>query len=236
MNGSLELCKQFAADLVRPNYADVWIFPTALHLNSLTSMLHGSRISTGAQNVSSETDGPFTGEISASMVANMHAELALTGHSERRAQFGDSDSLVAQKFKRISEAGLMPVLCVGETLEERKAGLASTAVQRQLREVEASWDRPDFSHRAIAYEPVWAIGTGKAATADVVQEMHREIRTYVENVNTGKGDNLRILYGGSVNAKNARELIVQEDIDGFLVGGASLDVIEFNRICEAVKE
>ena len=235
MNGSLELCEHFTGNLVRPDYADVWIFPTTLHLQSLTESLHDSHIATGAQNVWCEPDGAFTGEISATMVATVGAELALVGHSERRALFGDSDEVVAKKFKRITDAGLIPVLCVGETLEERESGLAFEAVQRQLSVVEKAWDRPVYSHRAIAYEPVWAIGTGKAATAEMAQEMHALIRHYVGENETGDREGVRVLYGGSVKAMNAPELIGQEDIDGFLVGGASLDVNEFNQICEAVK-
>ena len=235
MNGSLVLCAEFASNLVRPDYADVWLFPSALHLTSLTELFRDSNIATGAQNVWSATDGAFTGEISAAMVAAVDGVLALVGHSERRAMFGDSDAIVAAKFKMISQAGLMPVLCIGETLEERESGMASEAVQRQLRAVEAAWDCSDFSHKVIAYEPVWAIGTGKAASADVAQDMHAVIRAYVTKNKTGDSQNLRILYGGSVKAANARELIMQEDIDGFLVGGASLNVVEFNQICEALK-
>ena len=235
MNGSLEFCEHFARTLVRPEYADVWIFPTALHLGSLTDSFRGSSIVTGAQNVWYEPDGAFTGEVSANMVATLGAELALVGHSERRAMFGDSDEVVAKKFKKISDAGLMPVLCVGETLEERESDLAFEAVQRQLSAVENAWDRPVYSHQAIAYEPVWAIGTGEAATAEIAQEMQALIRDHVDKKSTGESQTIRILYGGSVKASNASELIAQKDIDGFLVGGASLDVDEFNQICEAVK-
>ncbi len=235
MNGSLELCEHFTGNLVRPDYADVWIFPTALHLRSLTDSLRDTDIATGAQNVWCEPNGAYTGEISATMVATLGAQLALVGHSERRASFGDSDEVVAKKFKSITDAGLKPVLCVGETLEERDSGLAFEAVERQLKVVEEAWDRPVYSHEAIAYEPVWAIGTGKAATAEIAQEMHALIRNHVGGNGTGESQALRILYGGSVKAVNAPELIAQEDIDGFLVGGASLDVNEFNQICEAVK-
>lgn len=235
MNGSFELCDRFASDLVRPDYADVWLFPAALHLAALTERFRDSAVETGAQNVWTATSGAFTGEISAAMVANVNARLVLAGHSERRAMFGDSDSLVAEKFKIIMEAELIPVLCVGETLEERESGMAQVAVQRQLRAVEAAWDRSVFSHAVIAYEPVWAIGTGKAATAAIAQEMHALIRAHVRENATGDAAKVRVLYGGSVKSTNAAELIAEDDIDGFLVGGASLDVEEFNRICEAVK-
>lgn len=235
MNGSLELCEHFARNLVRPEYADVWIFPTALHLGILTDSFRDSVVSTGAQNVWCEPDGAYTGEISATMIGTLGAQLALVGHSERRAMFGDSDEVVAKKFKKITDAGLVPVLCVGETLKERESGLAFEAVQRQLNAVEDAWDRPVYSHEAIAYEPVWAIGTGKAATAEIAQEMQALIRDHVDRKSTGESQTVRILYGGSVKATNASELIAQKDIDGFLVGGASLDVDEFNQLCEAVK-
>lgn len=235
MNGSLELCEHFTCNLVRPDYADVWIFPSALHLRSLTDSLRDTGIASGAQNVWCEPDGAYTGEISATMVATLGVQLALVGHSERRAMFGDSDEVVAKKFKKITDAGLKPVLCVGESLEERESGLAFEAVRRQLIAVEEAWDHAVYSHEAIAYEPVWAIGTGKAATAEIAQEMHALIRNHVGGSGTGESQVVRILYGGSVKAANAPELIAQEDIDGFLVGGASLDVDEFNQICEAVK-
>lgn len=221
--------------MVRPEYADVWLFPSSLHLAKLTELFRGSDVATGAQNVWTDVSGAYTGEISASMVARIHAELALVGHSERRATFGDSDAIVAKKFKIIMEAELIPVLCVGETLEERESEMAHLAVQRQLHAVEAAWDRSVYSHSVIAYEPVWAIGTGKAATAAIAQEMHALIREHVRMQGSGDADALRILYGGSVKPENARELIAESDIDGFLVGGASLDVDDFNRICESVK-
>lgn len=235
MNGSLELCEHFTRDLIRPEYADVWIFPTALHLGSLTDSFCDSDIATGAQNVWCEPEGAFTGEISAMMVKSLGAQLALVGHSERRALFGDSDEVVARKFERIIDAGLIPVLCVGETLEERESGLAFESVQRQLNAVERVWDGANYAHKVIAYEPVWAIGTGKAATAEIAQEMQGLIREHVDRKGSGDSEELRILYGGSVKASNAPELIAQNDIDGFLVGGASLDIDEFNQICEAVK-
>ena len=235
MNGSLGLCEHFVANLARPDYADVWIFPTALHLGALAESFRDSDISVGVQNVWCEVEGAFTGEISASMVAAAGGQLALVGHSERRSLFGDSDAVVARKFKKITEAGLIPVLCVGETLEERESGLAFEAVQRQLNAVEEAWDNPAYSHVAIAYEPVWAIGTGEAATPDIAQAMQALIRNHVDQNSSGDSQAVRILYGGSVKGVGAAELIAQEDIDGFLVGGASLDVNEFNQICEAVK-
>lgn len=231
----MQLCERFANSLDIVDTVDVWIFPTALHLAKLTELLTDSHIETGAQNVWLDTDGAFTGEISATMVAELGAKLALVGHSERRAMFGDSNQVVAEKFKTISAAGLTPVLCVGETIEQRDSGQAIDAVTQQLAAVEDAWSGSDMAHQVIAYEPVWAIGTGKAATAEIAQEMHAAMRHYVHEKKSGDSDNVRILYGGSVKSNNAEELIQQDDIDGFLVGGASLLIDEFMGICEAVK-
>ena len=235
MHGSLELCERYAAELQLPADVEVWVFPTALHLASLNQAIKGKKtISTGAQNVWYEVEGAYTGEISAEMVATTGSSFVLVGHSERRMSFGDSDSVVAKKFKSILQAGLEPVLCIGETLAERESGHAFKAVDRQLAAVESAWDEADYKHKTIAYEPVWAIGTGRAATAEIAQEMQEHIREHVRECGTGQSEHVRILYGGSVKASNASELFMQDDVDGFLVGGASLDVDEFSQICEAV--
>ena len=147
--------------------------------------------------------------------------------------FADTDEVVARKFRQIAHSGLTPVLCVGETLTERDSGRAFDAVARQLRAVEQTCE--GFSHQVVAYEPVWAIGTGQAATPAIAQNMHAKIRDHIDHGAFGNGEDVRILYGGSVKANNAEELIQQKDIDGFLVGGASLDLDEFQNICEAVK-
>lgn len=236
MNGSLVLCERFATDLETCDGIDVWLFPSSLHLARLTELLASSKVETGAQNVWFKPEGAFTGEASAKMVAELGAMFALVGHSERRAMFGDADEITARKFTSIVEAGLTPVLCVGETLEERDSGRAFDAVARQLNAIEKNWEiGGGLRHQVIAYEPVWAIGTGRTASADIAQEMHAKIREYVCEKRSGDSREVRILYGGSVKANNAAELIQQEDIDGFLVGGASLEIEEFQNICEAVK-
>ena len=234
LNGSQELCERFARDLVSAQGVDVWIFPTALHLMLLAKLFEEQEVCVGAQDVAAAQTGAFTGEIGASMVAALGGKVALVGHSERRSLYGETDEIVASKFKVIQNAGLIPVLCVGESLEKRETGMAFQAVQHQLQAVEAAWDQPDFSHHVVAYEPVWAIGTGHAATADQVQDMHAFIREHIDKHTTGAGSRTRILYGGSVNASNADSLIEQQDVDGFLVGGASLEIESFNQICEIV--
>ena len=233
LNGSRELCEQFASGLGSIDTADVWIFPTALHLMLLSELLDGQRVGIGAQNVADSQSGAFTGEIAATMVAALGGISALVGHSERRSLYGETDKLVASKFKAIQSAGLVPVLCVGESLEKREKGMAFEAVQSQLQAVEAAWDQPDFKHEVIAYEPVWAIGSGQAATPDQVQSMHEFIRSHIQSKQSG-GANTRILYGGSVKVENVSELSALKDVDGFLVGGASLQVDSFRQICESV--
>ena len=234
LNGSVELCQEFESKLVPGDEVDVCLFPTSLHLATLTDLFRHSAVTTGAQNVYLESSGAYTGEISAAMVATLGGKYVLVGHSERRTYFGETDADVAKKFRIILEAGLTPVLCLGETLEERESGLASKTVQRQLHAVEKAWDHPAFSSSLIAYEPVWAIGTGLAATAEIAQEMHASIRQQLAMISEKCAETIRVLYGGSVKADNAEELYLQKDIDGFLVGGASLNVSEFNQICGAV--
>ena len=234
LNGSAELCREFASNLISPDDVDICLFPTSIHLATLSAMCNGSVVATGAQNVYFEVSGAYTGEISATMVAELGAEFVLVGHSERRTIFGETDSEIARKFEIIMEAGLTPVLCIGETLEERESEMAVDIVQRQLHAVEKTWDHPAFLQTLIAYEPVWAIGTGHAATPEMAQEMHATIRKTLFSISSECGQKIRILYGGSVKEENAKALYAKEDIDGFLVGGASLDVKEFNQICNAV--
>lgn len=234
LNGSHSLCEQFARDLGVFDATDVWLFPTALHLSLMVDLFKQRQNVVGAQNVAIQQSGAYTGEVAANMVAELGGKAALVGHSERRSLFGESDEIVASKFKIIQTAGLIPVLCVGESLEKRDKGMAYEAVQQQLQAVEASWDQPDLRHHVIAYEPVWAIGTGRAASSEQVQEMHMFIRDHVNQNSNNLESEIRILYGGSVNVENAAELIQQQDVDGFLVGGASLNTDSFNGICEIV--
>ena len=190
-------------------------------------------VACGAQDVSAHTDGAYTGEVSADMARDVGCRFAIIGHSERRTLFGESDAVVAQKFARALAADLTPVLCVGETAAERDAGRTQEVVLRQLSAVFKVCGSGAFECAVVAYEPVWAIGTGRAASPDEAQRVHRYIRDVIAQQSAQAAGRLRILYGGSVKAQNARELFGQDDIDGGLIGGASLVPADFVGICRA---
>lgn len=207
---------------------EVRVYPTFTALNAAAQAAANSPIGVGAQNLHWEKQGAFTGEISASMLLDAGATSVLVGHSERRQLFGESDAAVAKKVNAALTAGLAVVLCIGETLPEREAGLAQAVVERQLRA--ALQDVADTAAIDIAYEPVWAIGTGKTASAQQAQEMHAFIRGILPS---GRRAAARILYGGSVKPDNAASLLAQPDVDGLLVGGASLELDSFCNIIAA---
>lgn len=216
-----------------PN-ADVLLCPPAVYLESIGDAIAGSGVSLGAQNVASQpADGAFTGEIAAEMLVDAGCRYVLVGHSERRALFGENDDWVAEKFERAQQAGLTPVLCIGETLSEREAGQTEARVGTQLDVVLKRVGVGALRNAVVAYEPVWAIGTGRTATPEQAQEVHSFVRRRIADQDDIIGAELRILYGGSVKGANARDLFAMEDIDGGLVGGASLDAGEFIRIIEA---
>jgi len=187
----------------------------------------------GAQNVSLFLDGAYTGEVSAGMLRDMGCQFVIIGHSERRALFMETNEVVAQKFARARDAGLIPVLCVGESAPQRDAQETYTVVAAQIQAVFSECGLAAFDDAVIAYEPVWAIGTGRAASPDEAQAVHAFIRRTVAAQNPEAALRLRILYGGSVKAQNARALFAQNDIDGGLIGGAALDSAEFAGICRA---
>ena len=189
----------------------------------------------GAQNVSQHEKGAFTGEVSVSMLRDMGCAIVLVGHSERRAIYGEDDATVAVKFVAAQQGGLKPVLCVGETLAEREKNITNEVVQRQLMAVVDKAGLDAFRNCVVAYEPVWAIGTGKTATPQQAQEVHAFIRGLFAKQNSDLAANLTVLYGGSVKASNAAELFSMPDIDGGLIGGASLDINEFVSICKAAQ-
>ncbi len=186
----------------------------------------------GVQNVHFDVEGAYTGEIAAGMVRDLGGTFAIVGHSERRTLFQETDQVVAQKFWACCEAGLTPVLCVGETLKQREAGIAKEVVWNQVAEVLRNSDPLVFGHAQLAYEPIWAIGTGVVATPEDAEDMHEHLRSMIADSTVLTGEELRILYGGSVKVDNASQLIAQANVDGFLVGGASLDVVQFNSICQ----
>lgn len=214
---------------------DLWIAPPALYLDQLAGLITGSSICLMAQNVAREDDGACTGEISAGMLVDAGCTAVIVGHSERRSRYGDDDEVVAEKFGRALAAGLVPVLCVGETLAEREAGQTDAVVLQQLRAVIDAHGVSALAAAVLAYEPVWAIGTGRTATSEQAQQVHRLLRDAVAKRDAGVAASLRIIYGGSVKAANAGALFAMPDIDGALVGGASLDAEEFVAIARVAR-
>ena len=213
--------------------ADMAVFPPFPYLSQVRSLLQGSPIGWGGQNLNPAEKGAHTGEIAASMLLDFGCQYVLVGHSERRTIYGESDADVAERFATALAAGLTPVLCVGETLEEREAGETESVVARQLDAVLGNSGIAAFDKAIVAYEPVWAIGTGKTATPEQAQAVHAFIRDKFAAMDAIIAGQLRILYGGSVNGSNAADLFAREDIDGGLVGGASLKADDFLAIYRA---
>ena len=203
------------------------------YLAQVQAALTGSSIAWGAQNMSEQTKGAFTGEVSASMLLDFGCQYVIVGHSERRSLYGESDALAASKYVAAQAAGLTPILCVGESLAERESGVTEAVVARQLDAVIDAAGVGSWAKAVFAYEPVWAIGTGKTASPEQAQAVHAFIRGRVAALDASVADQLVIQYGGSVKAANAAELMVQPDIDGGLIGGASLVADEFIAICRA---
>lgn len=206
------------------------------YLAQAQSVLTGSSVFWGAQNLSEQAKGAFTGEVSAAMLQDFACRYVLVGHSERRAIYGESDSLVAEKFAAALASGLSPVLCVGETLEHRDAGKTLDVVSAQIEAVLNRVGVAAFSGAVVAYEPVWAIGTGRTATSEQAQEVHAAIRAQIARADAKVAEGLQILYGGSVKPSNAAELFAMPDIDGGLIGGASLVAADFLAICRAAAQ
>jgi triosephosphate isomerase len=237
MNGSIqsihsliEGIKQGIATVTR---SQVSVCPPFIYIPLVSELLKGTAISWGAQNVSHEPSGAFTGEVAISMLTDFNCYYVIVGHSERRALYGETDQRVAEKFARVQQAGLIPILCVGELLEEREAGKTEQVVKRQLDAVIALQGIAALEKSVIAYEPVWAIGTGKTATPEQAQEVHAFIRQQLAQHDAQVAEKVQILYGGSVKGSNAKELFAMPDIDGGLIGGASLQASEFLAICQA---
>lgn len=203
------------------------------YLAQAQTILNGTSIAWGAQNLSEHNKGAFTGEVSASMLLDFGCSYVVVGHSERRSLYGESDELVAAKYVAAQAAGLTPVLCVGESLDERESGVTEAVVARQLDAVIKLAGVDSLAGAIVAYEPVWAIGTGKTASPEQAQAVHAFIRGKIAALNPDLANQLIIQYGGSVKAANAAELMAQPDIDGGLIGGASLVADEFVAICQA---
>ncbi len=208
----------------------VAVAPPFTALATVAEALRGTPIELAAQNVHREAQGAFTGEISAGMLADLGAKHCIVGHSERRQLFGETDEGVREKVVALFKAGLLPIVCVGETLQEREAGQTLSVVSRQVKGALQGLPATDIGRLTLAYEPVWAIGTGKTATTAQAQEVHAVIRRLLVELAGGAADQVRIQYGGSVKPDNAAELMGQPDVDGALVGGASLKASDFSRI------
>ena len=236
MHGSLASSRVLAAAIVARagefSSVQVALFPPFPYLLPVVEMVSG-RLGVGAQNVSNESPGAMTGEVSAEMLVDIGCRHVLVGHSERRRHLGETDLLVAAKFERALATGLAPVLCVGESLEERDAGDTESVVIRQLGAVLESCGAKGLASGIVAYEPVWAIGTGRTASPEEAQTVHASIRASVTALDADVGASLRVVYGGSVKPDNAASLFQMPDIDGGLIGGASLDVDGFIDICRA---
>ena len=239
MNGNLDsirpLVRGVLAGLAGDCQAEVALCAPAIYLAEVRQLLQGSKIELGAQNVSNHESGAYTGEISAAMLHDYACRYVIVGHSERRNIYGETDQLAGEKFIRVQAAGMIPILCVGELLQERKSGNTEEVVARQLDTVIRQAGIAAFTSAVIAYEPVWAIGTGLTATPEQAQEVHAFIRLRLARHDDRIADKIRIQYGGSVKAANARELFSMADVDGGLIGGASLNADEFLGICHAVR-
>ena len=215
--------------------ADIAVCPPFVYLWEIGRLLKSSSVALGAQSTCAEAVGAFTGEVSAAMLKDVGCTYVIVGHSERRSLYKEDDALVARKFLAAQSQGLAPILCVGETLEERERGLTTQVVSRQLGAVLDLAGVNAMKQAVVAYEPVWAIGTGKNATPSQAQEVHAHIRAEAAARDAKIAAGLRVLYGGSVKAGNAREIFAMPDVDGGLIGGASLKADEFLKICAAAQ-
>jgi triosephosphate isomerase len=213
--------------------AELAVCPPFILIPAAASKLAGTAVKWGGQNLDTHASGAYTGEVSGPMLRDFGCTYVIVGHSERRSYFGEDDNVVAMKFGAAQDNGLTPILCVGETLEERGESETEAVIDRQLDEVLDAHDIAAFANAVIAYEPVWAIGTGKTATPDMAQEVHAFIRNKLAELDGEIAAGIRLLYGGSMKPDNAAELIAMPDIDGGLIGGASLKAEDFLGIAKA---
>jgi len=231
-----QLIEGVAAGSVDLKKVEIAVAPTLLHIGlaaELCASEDAGHLKLAAQNLVAEPAGAFTGEVSAPMLAEYGVNYVIVGHCERRGIFAETDQVVAAKFKATQASGLIPILCIGESLAQRECGTSAEVVLEQLNAVIEAAGIESLQSAVLAYEPIWAIGTGKTASKEQAQEIHRVLREHIAKSNTAVAQSIRILYGGSVKAANATELFSQVDIDGGLVGGASLKVEEFVSICKS---
>ena len=239
-NWKLQGSREFAAALVdaikagAPAGVGLIVLPPYPYLGEVLARCAGADIAVGAQDVSAHAKGAYTGEVAAAMLADVGARYTLVGHSERRQYHAESSELVAQKFRAAQAAGITPILCVGERLEEREAGQTEAVIASQLRPVLDLVGVAAFANAVVAYEPVWAIGTGRTASPEQAQAVHAFIRSQVADRDAKIADSLPLLYGGSVKPDNAASLFAQADVDGGLIGGASLVAADFLAIATAL--
>lgn len=240
MNGGSADNAELVAGLIRgaPNsdHVRLLVCPPYPYLATVANQIAGSRLLLGAQNVSEHAVGAYTGEVSPSMLIEAGCDYVIVGHSERRALYGETSMAVAAKFKSAIDAGLKPILCVGETLEQREAGHTESVIDEQLQAVIDLVGIPGFATAVVAYEPVWAIGTGRTASPEQAQDVHRHIRSVLASHSPNVAAAVQILYGGSVKGDNAAGLFSMPDIDGGLVGGASLKANDFLAIAAAAAQ
>lgn len=237
MNGSLASAEALAKGIIAglgSNQADIAICAPYIHLPALSQWLSGTKLALGSQNVADKASGAYTGEISAAMLTEFNCQYAIVGHSERRTYYGDTNKSVAARFCQAQAQNIIPVLCIGETLEQRESDQTFDVIDEQLDAVVEAAGIAAFNAAVIAYEPVWAIGTGKTATDDQAQEAHKYIRNYIAAKDQNVADGIRILYGGSAKPDNAKGLFSMPDIDGGLIGGASLDADSFLKVYHSI--
>jgi triosephosphate isomerase (TIM) len=239
MNGTLAELGPLVQDIKRGldsvSKTEVAVCPPFVYLPFVSERLKGAPIRLGAQNLSHKDKGALTGEVSGPMLKDYNCCFAIVGHSERRTLFGETDALVAEKFVQAAKVGLIPILCVGESLTDREAGRTDQVVAQQLQTIFDSAGVEALKSAVVAYEPVWAIGTGRTATPEQAQAVHAHIRGLIAARDQDIAKQLRILYGGSVTASNAKGLFAMVDVDGGLIGGASLDAHAFLAICRAAE-
>ncbi len=237
MNGSRASVKELINGVVAGAKAisgvEIAVCPPFIFIPDVVAATQGSNVAVGSQDASTELKGAFTGETSIEMIKDFGCKYAIVGHSERRTLYGETDEIVAKKFAVVKNAGLIPIFCIGETLEEREQDITEAVCARQIDAVFAAQGDNAFADSVIAYEPVWAIGTGKTASPEQAQAVHAFIRTHIAKRNANIAEKVQILYGGSMNPGNAKELMSQSDIDGGLIGGASLKADDFLAVCAA---
>ncbi|HOY71230.1 MAG TPA: triose-phosphate isomerase [Methylotenera sp.] len=240
MHGNLasnrQLLQAYIAALSSLKQVDVVVCVPYPYLAQAQSLLQNTNIAWGAQNLSKDDVGAFTGEVSAAMLRDFGATHVIIGHSERATAYCESDENIATKFMQAKKHGLTPILCVGETLIEREAGVMQMVVGQQLDTIINTYGASVFADAVVSYEPIWAIGTGLAATSDQAQSMHEFIRSKIATLDNQAANSMKILYGGSVNPQNAVQLSAMKDVDGGLIGKCSLSAQEFAKICQAASE